>query len=130
MAATGVPALDTLLVWGGAVTILAGAGTVAWRVVRGGIRLGHRVDHFIDDWYGEPSRPGIPARPGVLERVGAIEDRLGRVEHELYPNSGGSLRDAVDQANARLSRLCLDLEERPPSEPLDETDPPPPAAAQ
>lgn len=47
-----------------------------------------------------------------MERVSAIEDRLTRVEHELYPNSGGSLRDAVDLANRRLARLC-----DPPTDP-------------
>lgn len=60
----------------------------------------------MDDWAGEEPRPGVPGRPGVMERVSVIEDRLTRVEHELYPNSGQSLRDAVDLANQRLARLC------------------------
>ncbi|MEU6928932.1 hypothetical protein AB0A05_07185 [Streptomyces sp. NPDC046374] len=119
---TGVPALDTALVWGGVITLLAGAGTAAWRVARTGVRLGRRVDQFMDDWYGEEARPGVPGRPGVMERMGGIEDRIGRVEHELYPNSGGSLRDAVDQANERLARLC-------PDEPGEEDCPPPTASA-
>ncbi|GGX37779.1 hypothetical protein [Streptomyces chryseus] len=127
--ATGLPALDTVLVWGGAVTMLLALGTAAWRLMRGGVRIAKRVDYFIDDWYGEPGRPGIPDRPGVMERIGGIEDRLTRVEHELYPNSGGSLRDAVDQANERLSRLCLDREESPSLEPPDDAYPPPPVAA-
>ncbi|MFD7964375.1 hypothetical protein ACFV5J_26620 [Streptomyces zaomyceticus] len=108
MLETGVPALDTVLVWGGALTLLVGVGTAAWRLVRAALRLGQRVDQFMDDWYGEEARPGVPGRPGVMERMGGIEDRLGRVEHELYPNSGGSLRDAVDLANERLARLCPD----------------------
>ncbi|MCE7081419.1 hypothetical protein [Streptomyces sp. ST2-7A] len=32
----------------------------------------------------------------------------GQVGHELHPNGGDSLRDAVDTANARLERLCPD----------------------
>lgn len=106
MEETGVPALDALLVWGGAITLLAGVGAVLWRGVRGIVHLGRRVDELVDDWMGEQERPGVPGRPGVLERVSAIEERLGRVEHELYPNSGASLRDAVDLANHRLARLC------------------------
>lgn len=104
--ATGIPALDAVLVWGGAVSIIAGVGTVLWRGVRGAVRLARRVNHFMDDWTGEEERPGVPARPGVMERVSGIEARLHRVEHELYPNSGGSLRDAVDLANERLALLC------------------------
>lgn len=106
MEATGIPALDLALAWGGAITVLAGVGTVLWRVIRGALRLTRRVEEFMDDWAGEEERPGVPGRPGVMERVSAIEDRLTRVEHELYPNSGGSLRDAVDLANRRLARLC------------------------
>ncbi len=112
-AETGVPALDTVLVWGGAVSLLAGLVTLGWRLARGVVRFGRRVDDFIDDWQGEPSRPGVPARPGVMERMegmetrmGVLEDGLARVTHELYPNSGESLRDAVDLANRRLAFLC------------------------
>lgn len=73
----------------------------------------------MDDWYGEPERPGVPARPGVMERVSGIETRLNGVVHELHPNDGGSLRDAVDQANTRLRRLCPDHTEPdcPPPDP-------------
>lgn len=125
---TGVPALDTALVWGGAISVLAGVGTVAWRIVRAAMQLGSKAGQFFEDWYGEEGRPGVPARPGVMERVGGIEDRLSRVEHELYPNSGESLRDAVDEANARLRLLCPDPAPGcgRSEDPADE---PPPAAA-
>ncbi|MFF4755543.1 hypothetical protein ACWD5R_32050 [Streptomyces sp. NPDC002514] len=102
--------MDTLLVWGGMVSFAGGLLAVAWHLIRGAGRLGRRIDQFIDDWQGEPARPGLPARPGVMERMSGMEDRLTRVEHELYPNSGGSLRDAVDLANHRLALLCTDSE--------------------
>ncbi|WP_180930941.1 hypothetical protein [Streptomyces sp. AJS327] len=123
MDATGIPALDVAVVWGGAVTILAGVGTVVWRAVQGTVRLAGRVDDFMDDWTGAPPRAGVPRRPGVMERVAAIEERLQRVGYELYPNSGCSLRDAVDQANERLARLWPEPEECGPA-PMP-TDPPP-----
>lgn len=114
-AETGVPAVDTVLVWGGAASLLAGVVAVGWRLARGLVRFGRRVDQFIDDWQGEEARPGVPGRPGVMERMGGLEDRMGvledgfaRVSHELYPNSGESLRDAVDLANRRLALLCPD----------------------
>lgn len=43
---------------------------------------------FEQDWNGEPARPGVPERPGMLERV-------RRIEQELKPNGGGSIRDAM-----------------------------------
>jgi hypothetical protein len=105
---TGVPALDTVLVWGGAVTLAATIGAGAWRALRGARRIERRVDQFMDDWWGQEARPGVPARPGLMERVSGIEQRLRGVEHELHPNDGASLRDAVDRANARLVHLCPD----------------------
>ncbi|PSK58009.1 hypothetical protein B0E38_01854 [Streptomyces sp. 111WW2] len=122
---TGVPALDAALVWGGAISVLAGIGTVAWRIIRASLQLSSKAGQFFDDWYGEEGRPGVPARPGVMERMAGMEGRLHRVEHELHPNSGGSLRDAVDLANERLARLCPDPEpdDCPPP------DEPPPTAA-
>lgn len=120
-AETGVPAVDTVLVWGGAVSLAGGLAALAWRSTRGVVRFGRRVDQFIDDWQGEPPRAGVPARPGVMERMsglegrmGGVEDELQRIKHELYPNSGASLRDAVDLANHRLSLLCQP-EDSPPS---------------
>jgi hypothetical protein len=49
-------------------------------------------------------------RLGGIERQGAdtaqhlaeVEQRLARVEEQLHPNGGGSLRDAVDRVDARL----------------------------
>ncbi|MEU1784814.1 hypothetical protein ABZ553_02545 [Streptomyces sparsogenes] len=115
--ATGIPALDTALVWGGAASALAAVGTAVWRGFRGAHRLGRRVNEFMDDWAGEEARPGVPGRPGVMERVSVIEERLQRVEHELYPNSGGSLRDAVDLVDERLARLLSDPDEGGPTSP-------------
>lgn len=75
---------------------------------------------LIDDWQGEPARPGVDGRPGVLEQLKALFDlfadfrarltaleelpatvaelgrRLAAVEQQLRPNGGSSLRDAVD----------------------------------
>ncbi|MFC8466020.1 hypothetical protein [Streptomyces sp. NPDC057250] len=103
---TGIAWLDAVLVWGGAATFFAALGGGLWRVVRGILRTIRRADQFMDDWYGEEPRGGVPGRPGVMQRVGEIEVRLDGVVHELHPNGGGSLRDAVDLANQRLRSLC------------------------
>lgn len=129
MDSTGVPAVDTFLIWGGALTLAAAVGALAWKAVRGTLRLGGKIEQFIDDWNGEEERPGVPARPGVMERVGGIEDRMtgiedrvARVEEQMNPNHGSSLRDAVDLANRRLSQLC------PPPAEADGDPPPIPSA--
>ncbi|WP_185095587.1 hypothetical protein [Streptomyces sp. CEV 2-1] len=121
--ATGIPALDAVLVWGGVASVVTAVGTVLWRITRGVLHLSRRVEEFMDDWAGAEERPGVPGRPGVMARLGGFEDRMTRVEHELYPNSGGSLRDAVDLANQRLALMCPDPDEEPPPPPA------PPSAA-
>lgn len=84
---TGVTGVDTLVVWSLAITAILGGIALVWRAVR---RIARTVDEFAEDWNGTPPRRGVPARPGVMER-------LDRIEHELHPNSGSSLRDAVDR---------------------------------
>lgn len=67
-----------------------------------------RFSHFLDDWFGEPERPGFSARPGVPERLGQVESRLETVEDstaQLKRNGGSHLADAID-------RLVRDAEAR------------------
>lgn len=105
---TGVVAVDALVIWSVAVAGVAAALALLWRMTRGVRRLGLRVEEFVDDWHGVPSRPGVSGRPGVMARLDGFEERMTRVEHELHPNSGASLRDAVDLANHRLAQMCPD----------------------
>ncbi|MFJ4627211.1 hypothetical protein [Streptomyces sp. NPDC088847] len=123
---TGIPALDAALVWGGAISVVGTLLTVVWRGVRTLSRFGSRAGQFLDDWYGEEERAGVPARPGVMLRLAALEDGLDHLRHEVRPNSGTSLRDAVDLANRRLARMCPDPEPGcgPPEEPPADEPPP------
>lgn len=52
-------------------------------------------DEFREDWYGVSARPGRDAVLGVPER-------LRRIEKELQPNGGASLRDGITRLEARL----------------------------
>ncbi|PYC83465.1 hypothetical protein C7C46_09030 [Streptomyces tateyamensis] len=99
---TGVGSVDLLVVWAGAVVALAGVLALVWRGTRGLRLLGRRVGEVVDDWQGTDARPGVPAHPGVMVRLGAIEDRLAAVEHEMRPNSGSSLRDALDRVEVHI----------------------------
>lgn len=105
---TGVPTVDMLVIWSVAAAAIAGALALAWRAVRFARRIAARVDDFVNDWNGVPGRPGVPERPGVMTRLGRIEGRLTGMEHELRPNSGRSLRDAVDRVDRRTRSLAPD----------------------
>ena len=79
---------------------------------------------FVNDVAGEEARPGFPARPGLFDRIHSIEitqqsvsdkvdsieiaqkDMAGKVEkvhHELFPNSGKSLRDQTNRIEAKVT---------------------------
>lgn len=84
-----------IIVLGGAIVVLAKAGTWVGRIVG-------RMQVFLDDWAGEPARPGTLRRPGVPERLGVIETRLQTLEKEMRPNAGSTLRDAVDRMESTI----------------------------
>lgn len=98
----GVTLLD-LITW---LTVLAGVfAALKWVVP-----FARKVSHFIDDVAGEPARPGVPARPGLMERVTSIEttqvahgESIEIVRHELFPNSGKSMRDQTNRMEQKLN---------------------------
>lgn len=107
---TGVPAVDVLVIWAVAAVAIAGLIALVWRTARAVRRVVDRVDDLVEDWNGVPERPGVPARPGVMVRLSGIEQRITSVEHELQPNSGRSLRDAVDRVDRRTRTLTSDTD--------------------
>lgn len=78
--------------WLGAFFVALFAGVRVWRGVAPVFR---EVRNFLDDWKGTSARPGVPARAGVMER-------LDQMHHELHPNSGTSLADAVNRTEQKL----------------------------
>jgi hypothetical protein len=82
--------LDVLVVWCGVTVAVAGGLAALARFTRGARRFIRRSEQFWEDWQGTEERPGVPARPGVMER-------LDRIEHELHPNSGQSMRDVINR---------------------------------
>lgn len=95
--------LDWVLPVAGGISVLAGAILAiskGMKWVRATLR---KAEAFFDDWSGEAARPGHDRVPGVLERIAVMEQRLKRVEAEVKPNGGGSLRDAVDRIDGVVS---------------------------
>lgn len=93
----GIPAAMTLFL-------------LAW-MARKVIPLIRKITQFLDDWQGEVARSGVPERLGVLASIAKIQrhqeelfDRLREVEHELHPNSGTSMRDAIDRMEKHLNK--------------------------
>lgn len=90
--------LTDLQTWVAIAAIVGGIvamATLAVMVGRPLRRLARQNDEFREDWYGVPARPGRSAIPGVPER-------LARIEKELQPNGGSSMRDAVGRLEAKL----------------------------
>ena len=87
------------------VTILAG---VAW-VARQARWFHLRIRHFLDDWAGEPARPGVAGRPGVMESIADLRQQVAEVKAETRPNGGASLRDAVHRIEQDVAAVKGDV---------------------
>lgn len=68
-----------------------------------------KLGHLVDDLVGEPERPGVPARPGLMERMEAVEKKAEIIRHEMFPNSGKSLRDKLDQTAGVVDEISTDM---------------------
>lgn len=82
-----------------------------------------KIVHFFDDFLGEEERPGVPSRPGFSQRMTSIEkqleqgtekffvieNKLDKIDYELRPNSGLSLRDAVNRIEQRLQQVEAEI---------------------
>ena len=64
-----------------------------------------RFIHFLDDYFGEEPRPGFEGRAGMQERMSIIEQELKCVSYEMRPNSGTSIKDAINRIEKRLEQL-------------------------
>ena len=110
-----LPGIDIVLIVASVITALTVIGVFSVKAIRS-IK---KVIHFFDDFLGEEERPGVPARPGFNERmakfencmnnmnnkISKIEDKIEEIDKELKPNSGTSLRDAINRIETRLEVL-------------------------
>jgi hypothetical protein len=119
---SGLPSWFTSISVGSIVgTLLAFSATIGalWLMTRPLRNTAKGFEQFLEDWNGVPERPGFDAIPGVPERLRVLErnaraDRelLERIDHELHPNSGGSLRDQVNKSRDDIDAIRRNVEAR------------------
>jgi hypothetical protein len=119
---SGLPSWFTSITLGSIVgTLLAFGATLGalWLMTRPMRTTAKTIEQLREDWFGVPGRPGFPAIPGVPERLAMLEecareDRalLQRIDHELHPNSGGSLRDQVNKTRDDVDALRRNVDQR------------------
>lgn len=88
--------MDPLLQLGALAGALTAIVTAIYFGGRWMLRTMRKLNDFLEDWGGEPARSGVPARLGVM-------DRLARIEAQLRPNGGSTLRDAVTRIEQSVS---------------------------
>jgi hypothetical protein len=136
---------NALQEWLDHITLLDVLGLVLWVVTVGGMLvtarrwirpLVVRLRDMLDDWQGQPARPGVAARPGVMERLGKTSEQLSDHTRRLEviektsrsadfhsrPNHGGSAYDdtrrQLEGMDGRLDRIerLLDFLKTDPKE--------------
>lgn len=101
--------MEMVLYWAAGIVTVGGAFALLWRGVNALIRSGKKWDMFLEDWHGTEARPGRPAVPGIMQRMVDLESGLMEIRHEVFPNSGGSLRDAVDLIRAEIQGVTASV---------------------
>lgn len=116
----GLPSAVAIDVLAGVLVAGGTAGAIWLRKTLSG------VGQMARDWRGEPARPGeSDGTPGVMARLytqdqqfKAVLDRLGRqdsvladIAHEVFPNSGKSIKDITDKTHAELTEHIKRSEE-------------------
>lgn len=94
------------------IAAIGGATAALWRWVFAPILKGMRgVSRFLEDWNGEPERPGFEGRDGVMERLARTEHAAKRAEFHLGNGSPIAFRKEVNERLERLEERIDPLED-------------------
>lgn len=103
--------------WLSSVTVAEVIGSlIALGVLIGGLKwivpVLRNLRDFLEDWRGEPARPGKDARPGIPERMQSIEqtqanlsEAVGAVRKQVENSHSINLRDDLDEHKTAISEL-------------------------
>ena len=94
--------MTTVLAVAGGLVVLGGG----FAFVRTTWGVWRKVSAFIDEVVGEPAQFGRPSKPGVIERMDGQEKLLKGLHHEMHPNGGTSLRDAVNRLESKATEAA------------------------
>ena len=96
------------LFWVCAVILIGGVlwkpGSVIWKRIKD-------FAQFLDEWAGKPEKRDRAGKvtqeavPGVASRLLDLERYTERIHHEVTPNHGGSIKDAVKRTEEAISEL-------------------------
>lgn len=98
-------------------SLIIGFAAGLWGAIKKVHPVMRRLMDFLDDWGGEPDRPGVPGRAGVLERLEIVERLADETNANTKPNHGGSSHDQLMQ---KLN--CLDTKLGALGERMDESE--------
>ncbi|MEU9888021.1 hypothetical protein [Sphaerisporangium sp. NPDC051011] len=75
---------------GGAVALVYKGGRFAMGIYR-------RISNFLDDWNGEPARPGVEERPGFPARIAAVEKEMAGVKAIVSNGLSHNVKDIQER---------------------------------
>lgn len=84
-----------------ALIVLIVAALLLARAARGVLPGLRKLSRFLDDWQGEPDRPGVPGRPGVMEQLSALREEQIRTRDGLVYTDGRPLKEVVGDIAAK-----------------------------
>ena len=92
-------------------------GGILWKPLRVIVRRLREFAAFLDQWNGKPEKRDRAdqiiqhAVPGVSARILTLEEKTERIHHEVTPNHGGSIKDAVKRIEDSSKETAYKLAE-------------------
>jgi len=81
-----------------------GAGVGLWRLIKPLRILAQSLGDLMDDWRGQPARPGVDAKPGVMERLKKLDADITGLRADIGRLVPGS------EIASQFERITTELE--------------------